>query len=101
MMNYGLGNAMMGQSQRDGAPQMQGGMGSMMQPNVPQQMMAQQEQQPAQGGQGGLGQILQMLMGGGGGMKMPLFANGLPGQLLGKQGIPMGVLGLLGRQLGK
>lgn len=71
MMNYGLGQAMMGQSQRDGAPQgifpgmggQQGGIGGMGAPNndwLAQAMMAgqPQTQQPQQKKKGFLEQFL-------------------------------------------
>jgi len=82
---------MMGGSAADGAPQP--GMGGMGMPG----------QQPGMGGQQGLQGLLAQIFGGmgKGGMKAPLFANGPLGQALGSQGIPMGVLGLLGQQLGK
>ena len=83
MMNYGLGNAMMGGSARDGAPQGIGG--AMGQPQQPPQ-----QQSPMPGGIHGL--LAQLLMGG-----------GIPG-LLNRKGIPsplgMGAAGQLGGLLG-
>jgi hypothetical protein len=66
MMNYGLGQAFMGGSQRDGAPQ--GGLAGAMMPSAPQQMMQQGQQKP--GGlqamlQGGMLGLLPMLLAGG------------------------------------
>lgn len=87
---YGLGQMMMGGgggSAADGAPQMPQGLSGMMGAGG----------QNAQMG-GLLGQLLQ---GNKGGMQMPMFANGPLGQALGSQGVPMGLLALLGRQLGK
>lgn len=92
MMNYGMGDALMGGSQRDGAPQ---GLGGQMQPNVPQQMMAQKKRNPLETllSSGILG-LLPALLGGG----------GLPGAL-NKGGAPsplgMGLMGQLGGLLGK
>lgn len=117
---------MMYGSQRDGAPQTQpppfyspfgipqANSWNGNQLNIPGQTMPQPWDESMYGMQGNpMGGLAGMLGGQpgqapaapmkkkGNDFQFPLFANGLIGQMLGKQGMPMGLAGWLGRQLGK
>jgi hypothetical protein len=96
----GLGSMMMGGSAADGAPQ-PGAQGIDLGMLLAQMLKGGQMPQGQSPLGGAMGQPQPQAQQGGGGMKMPLFANGPLGQALGSQGLPMGILGLLGRQLGK